>query len=40
MTVSPELDRRNGRVYLVNYLLIFLAAPGDVRGSHTGGAVQ
>ena len=27
MTVSPELDRRNGRVYLVNYLLIFLAAP-------------
>jgi len=27
MTVSPESDRRNGRVYLVNYLLIFLAAP-------------
>ncbi len=27
MTVSRELDRRNGRVYLVNYLLIFLAAP-------------
>ena len=27
MTLSPDLDRRNGRVYLVNYLLIFLAAP-------------
>lgn len=27
MTPSPELDLRNGRVYLVNYLLLFLAAP-------------
>jgi MFS family permease len=27
MNVSPELDRRNGRVFLVNYLLIFFAAP-------------
>ena len=27
MNISPELDRRNGSIYLVNYLLIFLAAP-------------
>ena len=27
MNIAPELDRRNGSVFLVNYLLIFLAAP-------------
>jgi MFS family permease len=27
MTITPDLDRRNGRVFLVNYLLIFFAAP-------------
>lgn len=27
MTIPPESDRRNGRIFLVNYLLIFLAAP-------------
>jgi hypothetical protein len=27
MTISSELDHRNGRVFLVNYLLIFFAAP-------------
>ena len=27
MSIPPEVDRRNGQIYLINYLLIFLAAP-------------